>query len=91
VALAVTSESIPIGRLQWRCRRGTKELDRILGGYLEEEYTAASSEIKQAFTNLLEQQDPDIYDWLMGAQKANDQFLTIITLLRCKYIGRNGP
>lgn len=87
----MAEESIPIGRLQWRCRRGTKELDRILGGYLEEEYTAAAPEIKQAFTNLLEQQDPDIFDWLMGAQKANDQFITIITLLQGKYIGRNGP
>jgi antitoxin CptB len=82
----VTEESVSIGRLRWRCRRGTKELDRILGGYLEQDYAQASLEQQRAFAALLEIQDPDIYDWLMGIhvpEKA--EFVVIIDLLRNKH------
>jgi antitoxin CptB len=64
---ALSEEKIPLGKLRWRCHRGTKELDRILGHFLEEEYAHASPQIQWAFAQLLEMQDPDIYDWLMGA------------------------
>ncbi len=77
---------MPIGRLRWRCRRGTKELDRILGGYLEEDYAQAPVELQHAFIALLEVQDPDIYDWLMGAQTPDTElFKNIIRVLRQKY------
>jgi len=75
----------PAGRLRWRCRRGTTELDRMLGGYLEADYPRASSTMQQAFADLLEQQDPDIFDWLMGAQPADAPFIDIISKLRKKY------
>ncbi len=78
-----------MGRLIWRCRRGTKELDRVLGGYLEDEYLLASSLLQGAFVNLLEQQDPDIYDWLMAVAPAPDAFTGIIEQLQIKYIRPN--
>ena len=82
----MTEVPIPIGLLRWRCRRGTKELDRILGGYLEENYAQASVQLRRAFVALLEVQDPDIYDWLMGAQEpVEEQFKDIIAALRQKY------
>jgi antitoxin CptB len=82
----MTEESISIGRLRWRCRRGTKELDRILGGYLDQDYAQAPLEQQRAFAALLEVQDPDIYDWLMGVQTPNKAtFKVIIGLLRDKY------
>ncbi len=76
----------PAGRLYWRCRRGTKELDRVLGDYLEQEYTRAGVELQNAFAGLLEQQDPDIYDWLMGTKLAETEFRAIIEALQIKYI-----
>jgi len=53
-------------RLTWRCRRGTRELDILLGGWLREEFAAASEAERTAFESLLEQQDPDLWDWLMA-------------------------
>ncbi len=74
------------GQLIWRCRRGTKELDRILSAYLEDEYDAAPTELQNAFALLLEQQDPDIYDWLLGVRRAEDAaLLAVIEKLSAKF------
>ena len=82
----MTEESVSIGRLRWRCRRGTKELDRILSEYLEQDYAQAPLEQQRAFAALLEVQDPDIYDWLMGVHTPGKANLKgIIALLRDKY------
>lgn len=33
-----------IGKLRWRCRRGMKELDLLVLGYLDHHYPTASAE-----------------------------------------------
>jgi len=76
-------KAIPIGQLRWRCRRGTKELDQILGTYLEKEYQQASAELQNGFVALLKENDPDIYDWLFGAVEVNDpNLINIIRAIR---------
>ena len=81
-----SAEDARIRRLRWRCRRGTKELDRILGGFFEEDYSALSNDLKQSFADLLEQQDPVIYDWLMGAKAAEDpMFDRLVQMMRHKF------
>lgn len=53
-------------RLKWLCRRGMKELDLLMDGYLEEEYAQASAEDQRAFVTLLEYQDPLLLDLLFA-------------------------
>ena len=53
-------------RLRWRCRRGMRELDQLLGWYLETRYASSGDAEKEAFSTLLDQQDPQLWDWLMG-------------------------
>ena len=53
-------------RLRWRCRRGTRELDQLFSGWLDESYAQAAPNVQIAFSELLEQQDPDLWDWVMG-------------------------
>ena len=53
-------------RLRWRCRRGMRELDQLLGWYLDARYPASDAAAKEAFSTLLDQQDPELWDWLMG-------------------------
>lgn len=53
-------------RLRWRCRRGMRELDQLLGWYLDERYPHADDGAKAAFSTLLEQPDPELWDWLSG-------------------------
>ena len=55
-----------ISRLRWRCRRGMRELDQLLGWYLETRYAQAADEKKAAFSTMLEQPDPELWDWLSG-------------------------
>lgn len=70
-------------RLRWRCRRGTRELDRLLGWWLDERYAAASVELRQGFSSLLEQQDPELWDWLVGrGAPPNGQQLRVIDEIR---------
>ena len=61
-----------IGKLRWRCRRGTKELDVLTTRYLDHFYTAASPEEQSAFAALLELQDPDLYKILSRVQPADN-------------------
>jgi len=52
-----------LARLKWQCRRGTKELDKLLNRYLETGYLTADQEERALFVELLEMED----DMLMGA------------------------
>jgi len=55
-----------ISRLRWRCRRGMRELDQLLGWYLDARYAQGTAATKTAFSTLLEQPDPELWDWLSG-------------------------
>ena len=59
-------------RLRWRCRRGMRELDQLLGWYLDARYAQSDHDAKVAFSTLLDQQDPQLWDWMMG-RAAPDQ------------------
>lgn len=59
-------------RLRWRCRRGTRELDQLFGWWLDTRYVDASIELREGFAALLEQQDPQLWDWVLGNGCASD-------------------
>jgi antitoxin CptB len=50
-----------------------KELDVVMGRYLDSRYANASEDEKQGFISLLEMPDPDLYALLMGRQTSADQ------------------
>ena len=56
-----------IRRLRWLCRRGMKELDIVLGWYLDECFPAAAEAERETFISLLALEDPVIWHWLVGA------------------------
>ena len=62
----MSDDALALKQLRWRCRRGTRELDQLLGWWLAERHPTAPSEQQTAFAALLEAQDPDIWDWVMG-------------------------
>jgi len=53
-------------RLRWRCRRGTRELDQLVAWWLDERYANADASLREGFAGLLEQQDPDLWRWILG-------------------------
>lgn len=58
-----------MGRLRWRCRRGMRELDRLLSAYLASGYAHSSSIEQQAFRELLELQDPQLFAYFIGREQ----------------------
>jgi antitoxin CptB len=58
--------NIEESRLRWRCRRGMRELDQLLGWWLEARYDRVDNDAKAAFSTLLDEQDPQLWQWLSG-------------------------
>jgi antitoxin CptB len=54
------------GRLAWRCRRGMKELDLLLVGYLRQHWPQAGQDERQSFAQILELPDPVLAAYLLG-------------------------
>lgn len=57
-----------IARLRWRCRRGMRELDKLLNIYLDAHYEHADVLEQQAFRDFLDLSDPVIFSWLLGRE-----------------------
>lgn len=69
--------------LRWRCRRGTRELDALLGSWLVQCYAASDAVTRAAFADLLDEQDPDLWDWLVGRGLPEDpRFAMIVNAIR---------
>jgi antitoxin CptB len=77
-----------LSRLRWLCRRGMKELDVVLGRYLEQHYASASSAEQERFKALLEMPDPDLYDLLLGRSATSDVELARFMQLLCDMSGQ---
>ncbi len=60
-------------RLRWQCRRGMKELDALLTGYLEEHYDSASDSEKGAFQDILALPDPELFGYLLQRRKPESE------------------
>jgi antitoxin CptB len=74
-----------IKKLQWQCRRGMLELDVILIPFLNEHFEELTGDLKEVFTQLLKESDPDLYTWIMGFGKCkNNDFKDIIQIIREK-------
>ncbi len=68
-------------RLRWLCRRGMKELDMVMAGYLDCHYAKASEAEKNGFKVLLDMPDPDLYALLLGRQTSPDH--SVESVARC--------
>ena len=62
-------------QLYWMCRRGTKELDELTLRYLNEHYDQASPQHRQAFKDMLQLSDPDLYEILISAQPCANRLI----------------
>lgn len=51
------------------------ELDDMLMTFLHQGYPGLSATDKQSFESLLEEEDQELFDWLMGKGKPEDDLL----------------
>ena len=69
-------------RLRWQCRRGMRELDVLLEGYLNRHFDQAAPSLQQAFADLLQREDPDIWAWLIGHAQPPAELADVIRRLQ---------
>ncbi len=64
-----------LDRLRWRCRRGMKELDLLLLGFIEraDHDQGLNNDELQAFARLVEYPDDVLLDLLMGRRGVRDR------------------
>ena len=60
-------------RLKWQCRRGMRELDELLVGYLDTCYATDSDADKAAFRAILELADPELNAYLLQRQEPSSE------------------
>ncbi len=72
------TERLKKGYLQWRCRRGTKELDVVLTTFLEASYETLSDSELLEFDALLNTQDTELWYWISGQQVCKEPVLQTI-------------
>lgn len=61
-------EDAELKRLRWRCRRGMRELDQILGRYLDRRWGLAPEAEREAFEALLGVEDDALWRWFLGRE-----------------------
>ncbi|MDA0679361.1 MAG: succinate dehydrogenase assembly factor 2 [Proteobacteria bacterium] len=72
-------------RVKWQCRRGMRELDVLLGTYLEKQYGNSDESQKAAFRRVLELPDPDLIGYLLsGNNPADPELADVIDQIRGK-------
>ncbi len=60
-------------RLRFRSwHRGTREMDLLLGSFADAHLHAFTPEQLDCYEALLQESDPDLYDWITGKEIAND-------------------
>lgn len=72
-----------IKRLKMRSwRRGTKEMDMILGPYSDTEITALSSASLELYEALLNENDQDLYVWISRQMTPPAEHVEIIEVIQ---------
>lgn len=60
-------------RLAWQCRRGMRELDELLHGYLDKRYATLDAGGRRLFETLLDYPDSVLLELLMGRMAPADR------------------
>ena len=56
-------------KIFWHSRRGMRELDLLFVPFITEGFDALSEREKKLYEELLEEEDQDLYSWLLGSCK----------------------
>lgn len=63
-------------------RRGTKEMDLILGPFAQARLAAMPPDMLDAYEDLLEENDQELYAWVTGRDAAPQRHADLIRSLR---------
>ena len=81
------SDSLEVVRKRLRFRswhRGTKEADLVLGPFADEHLEGFGRRELEQYAAILEQADPDLYNWVVGAEAVPEGLRTPVMELILK-------
>nr|WP_297458646.1 succinate dehydrogenase assembly factor 2 [uncultured Halomonas sp.] len=84
------SEDTTLKRLYWHSRRGMWELDLLLIPFLEHRYGALDEGDQMAYRTLIEEEDQDLFAWLMRREWPHDAALRRIVKMIVEYAETTG-
>lgn len=72
-------------KLEWACRRGMRELDKMIMPFYQNHFDSLTEAQQQAFVEMLTYPDPELFRWVMHQLPAPTPAITaIIELMREK-------
>ena len=72
-------------KLEWACRRGMRELDKMIMPFYQNHFNILTEVEQQAFVEMLTYPDPELFRWVMHQLPAPTQAITdVIELMRSK-------
>ena len=66
-------EAALLRKVRCKCRRGMRELDRIMERYLSDRWPQASAAERDQFLSLLDVEDDKLFQWFMGYEPCTDE------------------
>lgn len=70
--------TINLQQVFWHSRRGMLELDLLLVPFTTEAFTTLSVQDQLLYIDFLEQEDQDLFKWLMGREQPSEARFTSI-------------
>ncbi len=72
-------------RIEWDCRRGMLELDKVIMPFYKQHFDTLSEEQKSTFLRLLACSDLQLFSWFFNNKPADDAELqNLISLIQSK-------
>jgi len=65
-------------QILWKCRRGMLEMDLIFLKFFQEQYPFLSTLEQETFVRLLDESDPQLAAWILGAETCTSSDLNNI-------------
>ncbi|WP_133511605.1 succinate dehydrogenase assembly factor 2 [Candidatus Thiosymbion oneisti] len=74
-------------KLKWHCRRGMRELDLLLEGFLVDRYEALSAADRASLERLLDCRNEYLMAWLINGDSPKDEQLAgIVNQIRTRHL-----
>lgn len=72
-------------KLEWACRRGMRELDKMIMPFYQQHFDELNESQQQAFVEMLNYSDPELFRWVMHQAPApSKEIAELIQLMRDK-------
>lgn len=72
-------------RIEWECRRGMRELDKMIMPFYQEYFDSLTDVQQQTFVEMLSYTDPELFRWFMNQDTPPTEALQqMVNLIRSK-------